>query len=522
MMVRVQSSTVTGIDSIPVDVQVQVREGKQNFTIIGLADAAIREARDRVYSALSHLGFKMPSVILVNLAPAEIKKEGARFDLPIALGVLAAARALPRSMLEGKCFLGELSLDGQVKSVRGALSCALGVRERGMSTLVLPRENVGEASLVRDLEVVGVSSLRELVSWLSGGAPPQPVRVVPEQAPREAPDITEVWGQETAKRALVVAAAGRHNVLMVGPPGCGKSMLAQRFSSLLPPLQEVESLETARIHSSAGQPLRRILLGERPFRAPHHVISEVGLVGGGTHPRAGEISLAHHGVLFLDEFPEYRRSALEALRAPLEAGTVTIARASGSVTFPARFQLIAAMNPCPCGRLGARQANKKETCLCSRTSIQNYLKKLSQPILDRIDLQVELNPVPVERMLAPETAACEGVARALKAQIAEAQQRQSERQGMLNSMLSAKQLRAHLEIKPEAIALLEHASRRLGLTARGFVRMLRVAATVADLAGAPAIASAHVAEALSFRALSTIERYLSGESSVVPEARSAS
>jgi magnesium chelatase family protein len=281
MMVRVQSSTVAGIDSVSVDVQVQVRDGKQNFTLIGLADAATREARDRVYSALTHLGFKMPNVILVNLAPAEIKKEGARFDLPIALGILAAARALPRGALEGKCFLGELSLDGQVKPVRGALSCALGIRERGISTLVLPRENVGEARLVRGLEVVGVGSLRELYVWLSGGVAPQAVAEEKEIAPVVRPDITEVWGQDSAKRALIVAAAGRHNVLMVGPPGCGKSMLAQRFSSLLPPLMELESLETARIHSSAGQPLAEILQRQRPFRAPHHVISEVGLVGGG-------------------------------------------------------------------------------------------------------------------------------------------------------------------------------------------------------------------------------------------------
>jgi len=514
MMVRVQSSTVSGIDSIPVDVQVEVHKGKSSFTIIGLGDGAIREARDRVYSALSHLGFKMPEVTLVNLAPAEIKKEGARFDVAIALGILAAARVLPREALVDKCFLGELALDGEVQGVRGVLAGALGARERNVGELVVPRDNMGEAMLVRDLDVVGIRSLREIVAWLKGGPRPIFQRPPLEQEPRLTSSLSEVWGQETAKRALVVAAAGRHNVLMAGPPGCGKSMLAQRYSSLLPLLREEESLEAARIHSSVGQPLGAILRGHPPFRAPHHVISEVGLVGGGATPRAGEISLAHRGVLFLDEFPEYKRSALEALRAPLEAGKVTISRASGSLTLPARFQLIAAMNPCPCGRLGGQPGSRKEICLCTRTSIQSYLKKLSQPILDRIDLQVELNPVPVERMLGSPLDSAPEEDERLKGIVVRAHERQLSRQGTLNSDLSARQLREHLEIRPEALSLLEKASTKMGLTARGFVRMMRVAATISDIEESSAILPVHIAEALGFRALASIERYLSGTSEI--------
>ncbi len=512
MLVRVKTCAVSGIDAASVDVEVDVRGGEPKFTIIGLGDGAIRESRDRVISAIRQSGFFLPRIILVNLAPAEMKKEGSSFDLPIALGILAASGQINPKRLKDIAIYGELSLDGSVKSVRGALSMAIRAIEDGAQEVFVPSGNCQETSLVSGSSIVGVASLVDLVMYLNGhkSLPPSPVASDELEQPQPSKYISEVWGQVSAKRALMIAAAGGHNILMIGPPGCGKSMLSERFSSLLPPLSRAEMLETVKIHSIAGSSVAPLLAGERPFRAPHHVVSDVGLIGGGTSPKPGEITLAHHGVLFLDEFPEYRRSALESLRAPLEAGKVQITRAKQSVVFPSRFQLIAAMNPCPCGRLGIQAKSGQKPCLCSRPAIEAYLRKLSQPILDRIDLHVELEAVPFSVLVNRSESNMEGKENELRGKVFRARDRQLNSTGKLNSLLSSSELGERLPINPGVSELLEAASKKTALSARGFVRVLRVATTIADLEGADEVKKLHVAEALSFRGLERIQAYVRG------------
>lgn len=504
MLSRIRTSTLVGLDALAVEVEVEVAAGERHFTIIGLGDSAVKEARDRVTAALKHSGFILPERILVNLAPAEVKKEGAAFDLPIAMGILAASQQVTISDALSICFHGELSLDGRLKQVRGILALAVEARQQRIGTMIVPAENYHEANLISGLTILPAASLREVVKHFGGNALRRPNDV--EQTAVELPAvkmISEVWGQESAKRALLIAAAGAHNIIMIGPPGCGKSMLAERFASILPPLREDEMLEAVRVHSVAGLSTRALLAGRRPFRSPHHIISDAGLIGGGSTPKPGEISMAHQGVLFLDEFPEFRRSALEALRAPLESGAVLISRAKASLVMPARFQLLAAMNPCPCGKLGMNSAQ----CACSRSAILAYLRKLSQPILDRIDLHVELNPVAFASIERVPLADQEKAEDELRRRVLAARARQHERQGQLNSLLSGDELGRHIASQRPLRMLLQKACEQRSLSARAYVRILRVARTIADLDNIAEIRPEHISEALTFRSLERIERY---------------
>jgi magnesium chelatase family protein len=509
MLAKVRTGVLTGLDALSIDVEVRVRDGAPAFTIIGLGDGAVRESRERVMSALRQTGFGLPDQILVSLAPAEIKKEGAGLDLSIALGILLASGQLASEVAVGRSFHGELSLDGAIRPVRGILALTIEALEKGVREAVVPVENEAEARLITGVQTVGVTSLAELIEYLRDGVEPRGGARHSALAPAvrgEERLISDVWGQDSAKRGLIIAAAGGHNILLIGPPGCGKSMLASAFGSLTPALTKEETLEVVKIHSVAGLPIKDILLGARPFRSPHHIISDVGLIGGGSAPRPGEISLAHRGVLFLDEFPEFRRSALESMRAPLESGAVNIVRAKAAVTFPASFQLIAAMNPCPCGRLGAPGGG----CLCSRNAIHNYIAKISQPILDRIDLHVELSAVPLSRITTGPTTDRLSEELRLRAAVAQARERQLYRSRHLNSTLSAIQIKDVLQADAAALNLLETVAAKIGLSARGYLRILRVARTIADLAGEARVSAAHVAEAAQFRSLERLERYCRG------------
>jgi len=505
MFARAQTSCIVGLDAVPVEVEVRVQEGPERFSILGLGGAAVRESRERILSAVRGAGFDPPDNILVNLAPAEVRKDTASFDLPIALAIVCACGGLPQAALEGVSICGELSLLGDVKSTVGVAAHALSAMEREDRAVIVPYVNAHEASMVRGVRIVAVSSLSQAVGILCGREEPEAI-VAPEVVSAPASkSLDDVLGQMVAKRALAITAAGGHNLLMIGPPGCGKSMLAERLATLLPPLSTEERLEVLRIHSIAGQATDDLLAGVRPVRTPHYVVSDAGLIGGGSGPRPGEVSLAHRGVLFLDEFPEFRRSAVEALRSPLETGWVQIARAKASVTFPARFQLIAAMNPCPCGRFGSNVG----TCRCSHHAVRDYLAKLSQPILDRIDLHVELEAVSVEDLVwaKPSTSATsEGLVTSVQA----ARQRQLERQGVLNSELSESALRASTQITDGARALLTEAVRRIGISARGYTRVLRVAVTIADLAKQDVVTEEIVAEAVSYRSLDRLSNIVHG------------
>lgn len=509
-LAKIRTAALTGLDAVPVDVEVRQRSSGAKFTIIGLGDSAVKEARDRVALAVGAVGLKFPSHALVNLAPAEIKKEGSGFDLPIAVGALLASEQITLDRLQSAAFFGELSLSGAIKPVRGVLALVIAALKRGSNTVVVPEANAKEAALLSGVEVVGLRHLTELLKYLRGeDIGPRLVSAQPPIESRQERIIFEdVIGQEKAKRALLIAAAGAHNLLMIGAPGCGKSMLAGRFSRLLPKLSREEMLEVVKVYSISGLSTDRVIAGERPYRAPHHVISAVGLSGGGANLRPGEISLAHNGVLFLDEFPEYQRSVIECLRAPLESGQILITRAKGGHTFPARFQLLAAMNPCPCGRLGVPQVS----CLCSRGSIQQYLKKLSRPILDRIDLHTELDAIPAADLTKgllskSDPGGVPGIG--WPELVAEARNIQYERYGALNAHVDPGVFTGSIEIKSGVLELLERLTKEAGLSARGYVRTLRVAQSIADLEGCPKITEGHVAEAFSFRSLNKIEAYCS-------------
>jgi len=514
MLARIRSAAVLGIDAYLVDVETDISNGLPSFSTVGLPQGAVKEGRERVYAALANSDFLFPlKRITVNLAPADIRKDGSAFDLPIALGILAATEQLKGGSadrriggpnLSSYVVAGELGLEGDLRPVRGALPIALSVKQAGLKGIIVPAANMAEAGVVQGIETLGATSLTEVAAFFAEGRslPRAEIdtRLLFGVAPSLEVDFAEVRGQEHAKRALEVAAAGSHNVLMIGPPGSGKTMLARRLSTVLPEMTLEEALETTKIHSVAGVlPVGDSLVTQRPFRAPHHTISDAGLIGGGSYPRPGEVSLAHGGVLFLDELPEFRKNVLEVLRQPLEDGSVTISRAATSLSYPARFMLAAAMNPCPCGYFG----DMGRSCTCGAIGVQRYLARVSGPLLDRIDIHVEVPAVPYreissQRQSEPSAAIRERVNRARAVHL----DRFSYRPGIFaNAHMVPRDLRKCCRISDGADSLLKTAITRLKLSARAYHRILKIARTIADLASTAHIEPTHVSEAVQYRSL---------------------
>jgi magnesium chelatase family protein len=490
----VASRALAGIDAPEVSVEVHLGPGLPAFHIVGLPDTEVREARDRVRAALNHGHFEFPARrITVNLAPAELPKDSSRFDLPIALGILAASGQLAPQSLAGQEFAGELSLTGELRAVRGALAMALSARASGRA-FVLPEGNAPQAALAEGARILPARTLLEVVAHLAGEVPLPAYAGAKQPSTAAYPDFCEVKGQQQAKRALEVAAAGAHSVLMVGPPGTGKSMLAARFPGILPPLSEAEALEVAAIHSVSANGFEVLRWGERPYRAPHHSASAAALVGGGAMPRPGEISLAHLGVLFLDELPEFDRDVLEALREPLESGRVSIARAARQAQFPARFQLVAAMNPCPCGHCGERSGR----CRCTPERIARYRGRVSGPLSDRVDIKLEVPQPRESELVAPVSG---DLSASIRSRVERARSLQIERQGKPNALLGTREIDRFCATDREGDQLLRHALARLLLSARAYHRVLRVARSIADLGQKSSVSAEHVAEAIQYRRL---------------------